>query len=125
VANDVLMILIKQARDQALKIHTGQPKALGESYLGKTDIIGKNFDMDFMVSAPNNLIEEAKQEILKLRQQVESLIDRNAGYQSTIKIFQKEIRRLEDRECDLEKEIEKFKLKMKEPNKKLEECRSS
>jgi Na+/phosphate symporter len=125
VANDVLMILIKQARDQALKIHTGQPKALGESYLGKTDIIGKNFDMDFMVSAPNNLIEEAKQEILKLRQQVGSLIDRNAGYQSTIKIFQKEIRRLEDRESYLEKEIEKFKLKMKEQNKKLEECRSS
>jgi septal ring factor EnvC (AmiA/AmiB activator) len=125
VANDVLMILIKQARDQALKIHTGQPKALGESYLGKTDIIGKKFDMDFMVSAPNNLIEEAKQEILKQRQQVESLIDKNAGYQSTIKIFQKEIFRLEDRESDLEKEIEKFKLKMKKLTKKLEECRPS
>jgi Na+/phosphate symporter len=100
VAKDVFMILIKQARDQALKIHTGQPKALGESYLGKTDIIGKMFDMDFMVSTPNCLIEEAKQEILKLRQQVESLIDKNAGYQSKIKKFHKEISHLEHRESD-------------------------
>jgi hypothetical protein len=69
VAKDVLMILIKQARDQALKIHTDKPEALGESYLGKTDIIGKKFDMDFMVSAPNNLIEEAKQEILRLNKE--------------------------------------------------------
>jgi septal ring factor EnvC (AmiA/AmiB activator) len=125
VAKDVFMILIKQARDQALKIHTDQPEALGESYLGKTDIIGKKFDMDFMVSAPNNLIEEAKQEILKLRQQVESLIDRNAGYQSTIKIFKKEINHLVHRESDLEKEIKKFKLEIEELNKMLEECKPS
>jgi Na+/phosphate symporter len=111
VAKDVFMILIKQARDQAFKIQTGQPKATGESHLGKTDIIGKKFDMDFMVSAPNNLIEEAKQEIRKLSQQVESLMDKEACNQSTIKIFQKEISRLEHRESDLEEEIKKFKIK--------------
>jgi chromosome segregation ATPase len=125
VAKDVFMILIKQARDQAFKVRTGQPEATGESHIGKTDIIGKKFDMEFMVSAPNNLIEEAKKEILKLRQQVESLMDKEATHQSTIKIFQKEISRLEHRESDLEKEIKKFKLKMKEPNKKLKKCRPS
>jgi hypothetical protein len=93
---------------------TRQPEALGKSYLGKTDIIGKELNMDFLVSTPNNLIEEAKQEILKLRLQVESLIDENAGYKSTIKIFQKKISRLEYREIDLEKE---FKLKIEKLNK--------
>jgi Na+/phosphate symporter len=125
VAKDVLLILIKQARDQAFMICSDRPKATGESHIGKTNIIGKKFDMDFMVSAPNNLIEKAKQEILKLSQQIESLMDKEASYQSTIKIFQKEISRLEHRESDLEKEIKKFKLKMKEPNKKLEECMPS
>jgi chromosome segregation ATPase len=125
VAKDVFMILIKQERDQALKIHTSQPEALGKSYLGKTDIIGKKFDMDFLVSAPNNAIEEAKKEILRLNQQVKALIDKEASYQSTIEIFKEKISRLEHIKSDLEKEIDKFKLEIKKPNKKLEECRPS
>jgi hypothetical protein len=69
VANDVFMILIKQARNQAIKMNTGRPEALGESYLGKIGIIGKKFNMDFMVSAPDNFIEEAKQEIIRLNKE--------------------------------------------------------
>jgi hypothetical protein len=103
VAKDVFLILIKQARDQVFKIRTDRPEATGESDVGKTNIFGKKFDMDFMVSAPNNFIEEAKQEILKLRQQVKSLIDINADNQSSIELFQNEISRLEHKESDLEK----------------------
>jgi hypothetical protein len=69
VANDVFMILIKQARDQAIKMNTGRPEALGESHLGKIGIIGEEFNMDFMVSAPDNFIEEAKQEIIRLNEE--------------------------------------------------------
>jgi hypothetical protein len=68
VANDVFMILIKQARNQALKMNTGRPEALGESYLGKIGIIGKEFNMDFMVSAPNGFIEETKDFKLKIEE---------------------------------------------------------
>jgi Na+/phosphate symporter len=125
VAKDVFMVLIIQERDQALKIHTSQPEALGKSYLGKTDIIGKKFDMEFLVSAPNKVIEEAKKEILRLNQQVKDFIDKEASYQSTIKNFQEKISRLEHIESDLEKGIKKFKLEIKKPNKKHEECMPS
>jgi predicted RNase H-like nuclease (RuvC/YqgF family) len=122
VAKDVFMILIKQARDQALKMNTGQAEALGESYLGRIGIIEKEFDMDFMVSAPDDFIEEAKQEILRLNEEVKSLMN---SYQSKIKEFKKEINQLEDKQDDLEDEIIKFKLEIEELNKKLEECRPS
>jgi hypothetical protein len=68
VANDVFMILIKQARNQAIKMNTGRPEALGESYLGRIGIIGKEFNMDFMVSAPDDFIEEAKQFKLEIEE---------------------------------------------------------
>jgi chromosome segregation ATPase len=125
VAKDVFMILIKQARDQALKMNTGQAEALGESYLGRIGIIEKEFDMDFMVSAPDDFIEEAKQEILRLNEEVKSLMNKKASYQSKIKKFKKEINQLEDKQDDLEDEIIKFKLEIEELNKKLEECRPS
>jgi peptidoglycan hydrolase CwlO-like protein len=125
VANDVFMNLIKQGRDQALKMNTGRPEALGESYLGRIGIIEKEFDMDFMVSAPYDFIEEAQQEILRLNEEINSLINKKASYQSTIKQFKKEINELEDKQDDLEDEIIKFKLKIEELNKKLEKCRPS
>jgi hypothetical protein len=70
VARDVFMFLVKQARDQAINIHTGQQEMIGERYLGKTDIIGKKFDIDFMVSAPNNFIDDIMEEIIRLRKKV-------------------------------------------------------
>jgi serine phosphatase RsbU (regulator of sigma subunit) len=120
VANDVFMTLIKQARNQALKIYTGRPEAIGERYLGKIDIIGKEFNMEFMVSAPNNFIEDAKQEIQRLNKVVDSLMHKEASYQRRIKIYKEKINRLEDKQGDLEAE---FKLRIEELSKKLEECR--
>jgi hypothetical protein len=73
VAKDVLLALIKQARDQAITINTGQSEAYGESYLGKIDIIGKEFDMDFMVSAPGNFIEDVEQENFRLNEDTKEL----------------------------------------------------
>jgi hypothetical protein len=70
VAGHAFMTLIKQARNQAFKIQTGQPEAIGERYLGKTDIFGKKFDIDFMISTPNNFIEDIEQEIIRLRKKV-------------------------------------------------------
>jgi hypothetical protein len=66
VAGDVFNILIEQLRDQAIIINTDQTEILGESSLKNFDIIGKNFNMDFLISTPKNLIEDAKQEIQRL-----------------------------------------------------------
>jgi peptidoglycan hydrolase CwlO-like protein len=123
VANDVFMILIKQARDQALKMNFGQPEALGESYLGRIGIIEKEFNMDFMVSAPDDFIEEAKQEILRLNEEANSLMNQKASYQSKIKEFKKEINQLEYKQIDLKHEIINFILEIEELNEKLAECR--
>jgi DNA repair exonuclease SbcCD ATPase subunit len=123
VAKDVFTILIMQARDQALKMNTGQAEALGESYLGRIGIIEKEFDMDFMVSAPDDFIEEAKQEILRLNEEVNFLMVKKARDQSTNKNLNKQINQLEDKLDDLEDETTKFKLEIEELTKKLEECR--
>jgi transcriptional regulator CtsR len=66
VAGDVFNILIEQLRDQAIIINTDQPEILGESSLKNYDIIGKDFNMDFLISTPKNLIEDAKQKIQRL-----------------------------------------------------------
>jgi hypothetical protein len=66
VAGDVFNILIEQQRDQAIIINTDQPEILGESSLKNSDIIGKDFNIDFLISTPKNLIEDAKQEIQRL-----------------------------------------------------------
>jgi hypothetical protein len=89
VADHVFTILIKQARNQALKIYTGHPEAIGERYLGKIDIIGKEFNMEFMVFAPTNFIEDSKQEIQRLNKIVDSLMHKEVNYQRRIKICKK------------------------------------
>jgi hypothetical protein len=63
VARDVFNILIQHLRDQAIIINTGQPEILGESFLKNSDIIGKEINMDILISTPKNLIEDAKQVI--------------------------------------------------------------
>jgi hypothetical protein len=69
VAKDVFMILIKKAGDQALKMNTGRPEALGGGYRRSIGIIKKELNMDFVVSAPENFIEGVKQEILRLNEE--------------------------------------------------------
>jgi hypothetical protein len=66
VAGDIFTILIEQLRDQAFIIDTDQSEILGESCLGNSDILGKDFEIDFPISTPKNLIEDAKQEIQRL-----------------------------------------------------------
>jgi dsDNA-specific endonuclease/ATPase MutS2 len=123
VAKDVFMILIKQVKGQALKMDTGRPESLGESYLERIGIIGKEFDMDFMVSAPDDFIEEAKQEIIRLNEEVNSLMDKNHDYKSKVKKLSEKVNILEQKESDLEDEVKEFKSKIKELNIKLKECK--
>jgi Na+/phosphate symporter len=66
VAEDVFIIFIEQLKDQAFRIDNDQSEILGESCLGDSDILGKNFEMDFLISTPKNLIEDAKQEIQRM-----------------------------------------------------------
>jgi transcriptional regulator CtsR len=66
VARDIFKILVHQLRDQAFMIDTNQSEALGESCLSDLNIFGKKFDMDFLISTPNNLIEESERNIIKL-----------------------------------------------------------
>jgi Na+/phosphate symporter len=66
VAGDVFTFLIEQLSDQAFIIDNDQSEILGESRLGDSDILGKYFEMDFLVSTPKNLIEDAQQEIHRL-----------------------------------------------------------
>jgi hypothetical protein len=73
VAGDVFNILIEQLRDQAIIINTDQPEILGESSLKNSDIIGKDFNMDFLISTPKNLIEDAKQEIQRLMNRIQEM----------------------------------------------------
>jgi dsDNA-specific endonuclease/ATPase MutS2 len=123
VAKDVFMILIKQARDQALKMNTDRPEALEDSYQGMIGIIGEEFNMDFMVSAPDDFIEEAKQEIIRLNREFNSLMDKKDGYKSKVKELSERVNRLEQRESDLEDEVNEFKSKIEELNIKLKECK--
>jgi hypothetical protein len=73
VAGDVFTIFIQQMRDQIFKIHTNNPDALGESYLGDSEIFKKNFNMDFIVSTPKDLIKNADIQIQSMSKQLESL----------------------------------------------------
>jgi hypothetical protein len=66
VAGDVFTILIQQLRDQLFIIDTGQSEIIGESCLRNSDILGKEFEIDFLISTQKNLIEDAKQEIQRL-----------------------------------------------------------
>jgi hypothetical protein len=81
VAGDVFTILIEQVRDQAFIIDTDQSEIRGESCQGNSDILGKDFEMDFMISTPKNLIEDAKHEIHKLMNKLE-LMDEEVEYLS-------------------------------------------
>jgi hypothetical protein len=79
VAGDVFTFLIEQLSDQAFIIDNDQSEILGESRLGDSDILGKNFEMDFLVSTPKNLIEDAQQEIQRLMNKMQG-IDEVAKY---------------------------------------------
>jgi hypothetical protein len=87
VAGDVFNILIEQLRDQAIIINTDQPEILGESSLKNSDIIGKDFNMDFLISTPKNLIEDAKQEIQRLMNEIQVMdeVVENLGKKSVKK----------------------------------------
>jgi TolA-binding protein len=73
VAQDVFMILVQQLRSQAFKIYTGNPEALGESCLGKSDIFTETFIIDFLISTPQNLIDNADKKIRNLCKKIENL----------------------------------------------------
>jgi hypothetical protein len=70
VAGEVFMILIQQLRDQAFIIDNDQSEALRESFMGDSDIFGKKFDIDSLISAPKSLIESAKQQIKELKREI-------------------------------------------------------
>jgi hypothetical protein len=90
------MILIQQLRDQAFIIYINQSKILGESYPGYSDILGKTFDMDFLISSPTNLIEDAKLEIQRLTKEIKTLNEGETLYLQQIEVLKKESNLLEE-----------------------------
>jgi chromosome segregation ATPase len=130
IAGDVFMIFVQQIRNQALKIYTNVNEEFGENGMGKSIIYTKKFEVDFLISTPKNLIEDAEEEILNLNEkvkllergvqilneEVKALEEKNILSLQQIEEVKKEVVRLEDGESTLKNEIEEL-------NKEIDECR--
>jgi chromosome segregation ATPase len=115
VAGDVFMILIQQLKDQAIMINKHRSETRGESCMANSDIFGEKFKMDFLISAPNNLLTEAKleiqrltSEVQRLNKEVKTLKEDETMHLEKIEELKKETTLLRKREDELKKEVEKI-----------------
>jgi hypothetical protein len=117
VAGDIFKILVHQLRDQAFMIHTNQSKVLGESCMGDSDIIGKKFDMDLLISAPKNFFENAKREIERLTNDVQKLNKDDKILDESETLHPQQIQDLKKKQNTPEERKRTPKSKIKEPKK--------
>jgi hypothetical protein len=78
VVGDLFTIFIEHMREHIFIINTDQSEIRGKNCLENSDILGENFQMDFLISTPKNLIGDTKEDIQRvMNEELESFSKKN------------------------------------------------